>query len=264
MVFNWLTRKPSPGGGQPPALNDDGGPIIRTRDTELHLWEGLGHVPTGDPKRIYLYKDRRFLSALARVLDGVAPKRIVEIGILNGGSTIYWAERYKVEKLIAFELATEAPYLTQYLERHGLTEKVRIHFSVSQSDRPAIRNLVLRGLDGTLIDVVIDDASHQYVETRASLEVLFPLVRPGGAYVIEDWAWGHHKNWPPETWANQPLMSPLLTELMLICGKGDGVIDRIDIDTNFAVIWRGAAPLPQDGSFDLARYYVPRGFSIAL
>ena len=45
-------------------------------------------------------------------------------------------------------------------------------------------------------------------------------------------------------WVNQPLMSPLLSELMLVCGRGRGVIDRIDIDPNFAVIWRWPTPLP--------------------
>jgi hypothetical protein len=35
---------------------------------------------------------------------------------------------------------------------------------------------------------VIDDASHLLDPTRASFNVPFPLVRPGGVYVIEDWS----------------------------------------------------------------------------
>ena len=41
------------------------------------------------------------------------------------------------------------------------------------------------------IDLVIDDASHLYVETKASFEELFPRLRPGGLFIIEDWASGH-------------------------------------------------------------------------
>jgi hypothetical protein len=43
------------------------------------------------------------------------------------------------------------------------------------------------------LDLVIDDASHIYGPTKASFQALFPLLRPGGLYLIEDWAWAH---WP--------------------------------------------------------------------
>ena len=70
-------------------LVDDGGMSVRVRDIELRLWEGLQAAPAGDPHRIYLYKDRRFLTALAAVIDRISPARMVEIGVLTGGSTLY-------------------------------------------------------------------------------------------------------------------------------------------------------------------------------
>lgn len=36
-------------------------------------------------------------------------------------------------------------------------------------------------------DLIADDASHEGTVTRASFDLLWPLVRPGGMYVIEDW-----------------------------------------------------------------------------
>ena len=42
--------------------------------------------------------------------------------------------------------------------------------------------------DGRL-DLVIDDASHELHATKASFETLFPLLRSGGWYIIEDWIW---------------------------------------------------------------------------
>jgi predicted O-methyltransferase YrrM len=249
-----------------PTLIDDGGIIVRARDIELHLWEGTRQVPASDTHRIYLLKDRRFLTALADMLDRVtpAPTRIIEIGAFAGGSAIYWAERYAVERLTAFEMAPAAPFLTQYIERHGLTDSLRVHFETRQEDVAALMQAVDQDFAGQAVDAVIDDASHQYKETRTSLETLLPFVRNGGVYVIEDWAWGHHKNWRTEWWAEAPLMSPLLSELMLICGTGRGVIDRIEIDPNFAAIWRGHVPLPTDGSFRLTDHYVARGFRAAL
>ena len=38
------------------------------------------------------------------------------------------------------------------------------------------------------LDLVVDDASHLYDETKVALEVLLPRVRPGGLFIIEDWA----------------------------------------------------------------------------
>jgi len=245
-------------------LVDDGGMIVRVRDIELRLWEGLQAAPAGDPHRIYLYKDRRFLTALAAVIDRISPARMVEIGVLTGGSTIYWTERYQVQRMAAFEISPRATLLSQYIERHGLTDRMRVHFGTRQDDVPALVSAIAQDFAGEQIDVILDDASHQYNETCTTLETLLPYVRNGGIYVIEDWAWGHHKNWPPQMWVNQPLMSPLLSELMLVCGRGRGVIDRIDIDPNFAVIWRGPTPLPTDGTFRLTDHYVSRDFQVAL
>lgn len=243
---------------------DDGGLVVRARDTELRLWDGLRPAPQGDETHIYLFKDRRFLSALAHAVDRISPKRIVEIGIMSGGSTIYWAERYQVDRMAAFDISRQAPFLTSYLERHGLRDKVRLHFGTRQDDATAILGAVAQDFEGEPVDLVVDDASHQYLETRATIELLLPFVRNGGIYVVEDWAWGHHKNWPAQMWATQPLMSPLLSELMLICGRGRGVIDRIEIDPNFAVIWRGPASLPTDGTFRLADHYLARNFQVVL
>ncbi len=39
--------------------------------------------------------------------------------------------------------------------------------------------------------MVIDDCSHQLAATRSSFETLFPRLRHGGLYVIEDWNADH-------------------------------------------------------------------------
>jgi hypothetical protein len=49
----------------------------------------------------------------------------------------------------------------------------------------------------------VDDASHQGEHTRSSFDLLWPLVQPGGYYVIEDWTvalrddphWGRQADW---------------------------------------------------------------------
>jgi SAM-dependent methyltransferase len=236
---------------------------IPVRDIELCLWETLEAWPGSTDQLIYLYKDRAFLRRLEAIAERVQPKHMIEVGILDGGSTIYWQDRFALERLIAFDIEADAPHLRRYLERNNLAGTVRANFAVAQDDGPALRAGIAKHALGPLVDFIVDDASHQHAQTRATIEILLPFLRPGGAYVIEDWAWGHHATWPSGLWADRPLMSPLLSELTLVCGHGSGVIDRIEIDPNFAVLWRGEAPLPKDGEFRLADHYVARGRSVA-
>jgi len=235
---------------------------IPVRDIELCLWETLDACPGSTDQLIYLYKDRAFLRRLEAVAERIQPKHMIEVGILDGGSTIYWQDRFALERLIAFDIEADAPHLRRYLERNNLKRTVRTNFAVAQDDGPALRTAIAEQALGPLVDFIVDDASHQPAQTRATVEILLPFLRPGGAYVIEDWAWGHHVTWPPGLWADRPLMSPLLSELTLVCGHGSGVIDRIEIDPNFAVLWRGEAALPKDGEFRLADHYVARGRSV--
>jgi SAM-dependent methyltransferase len=243
---------------------NNGAMIIPIRDVELRLWPGLGEPPISDDRVVYLFKDRFFLDRLDAVVERVQPKLMVEVGILDGGSTIYWQDRYKPECLITFDIEPDRPHLASYLARHALDHIVRTHFGVSQDDGPALRAGIIECATAPVVDLIIDDASHQYAETRSTVEILLPFLRPGGAYIIEDWAWGHHANWPPELWTENQLMSPLLTELMLICGGGTGLIDRIEIDPNFVVLWRGNLEVDKQGGFKLVDHCMSRGFAISL
>ena len=237
--------------------------VLCIRDIELRFRGGRHRPPPSTDDVIYVHKDAEFVRSIDKTLERVRPKRMIEVGVLDGGSTIYWHHQYDLERFAAFDIVAEAPHLTRYLERNKLTDAVRVHFGVTQTDREQLQAAIDGDFGREPVDAVIDDASHQYAETKVCFETIFPYLRPGGAYIIEDWAWGHVDDWPPEAWAEMPLMSPLLSELMLVCGHASAVIDEVEINKRFAVIWRGAADLPK-GSFRLPDHYVARGFSIAL
>jgi len=242
----------------PPPPRSDIAATMRFRDVEIVVAGGLTEHP-GDDHRIVLHKDLRFLSALVAIFDELGPTRMIEVGVLQGGSAIFWLERYGLERLVAIDLTPEIPSLTHYLDRHDLHRRVRTRFGVSQDERDAVCRAIQEDLAGEMADAIIDDASHQLDPTRATVEILLPFLREGGVYVIEDWAWGHHHRWPRELWSENPLMSRLVIELSLVCGAGTGVIDRVEIDPNFVVLRRGGTALPADGSFRLRDYYEPRG-----
>ena len=49
---------------------------------------------------------------------------------------------------------------------------------------------------GRPICLVIEDASHVGVLSKLTFDVIFPVVRPGGAYFVEDWGTGYWDSWP--------------------------------------------------------------------
>lgn len=62
----------------------------------------------------------------------------------------------------------------------------RIHtYKVDQTDRDSIDRFLLESSMKS-IDVVIDDGLHEYRAGRTLFAALFPIVRSGGIYVIED------------------------------------------------------------------------------
>ena len=241
----------------------DGEAVLRIRDIELRFIGGLHRPPPSSDEVVHVHKDAAFVAAMDETLARVRPRRMIEIGILDGGSTIYWQHRYDLRRLVAFDILSASPSLENYVARNGLTDTLRLHLGVDQADRARLRAAIESDFGGQPADAIVDDASHQYADTKAAFETCFPYLRPGGAYIIEDWAWGHTHDWPSEAWADAPLMSPLLSELMLVCGHGTGVIDRVDIDPRFAVIWRGPAELTKD-NFRLSDHYAARQFSVAL
>jgi hypothetical protein len=67
-------------------------------------------------------------------------------------------------------------------------ERVRI-FRADQSSETSLRCNVVNELEGTLLDIVIDDGSHASWDQQVTFKQLFPMVAPGGLYIIEDLDW---------------------------------------------------------------------------
>lgn len=112
------------------------------------------------------------------------------------------------------------------------------------------------------IDLVIDDASHLYDETRASFNMIFPYMSPGGLYVIEDWAWAHWagKEWQGEGghYGDRPALTNLIFELVMLCPSRPDLIVDILITFNTVFIRRGFGEFDH-GSFDISNHYLTRG-----
>ena len=165
-----------------------------------------------------IVKNEPYLRVYEDLASGFSPRSILELGIFQGGSYVFLDKLFKPRRMSAVEISPKpvAPLL-DYLSR---TENRSVHFGTSQCDGDKLRAIVLGELADEL-DLVVDDASHTYEETRASFEFLFPLLSPGGIYVIEDWSWAHHPDYqsPDAPFSRRPALSNLLFEQIMLMGS---------------------------------------------
>jgi predicted O-methyltransferase YrrM len=140
----------------------------------------------------WLVKTRPMVERYRELLSSLQPKRILELGIYQGGSAAFFALLCQPERLVAVDIRDDpAVGLERFIDERGLRDRVRTHYSLDQADVSALHRLVADEFGGEPLDLVVDDASHRLDPTRSSFNALFPHLRPGGIFVIEDWSWHH-------------------------------------------------------------------------
>ena len=205
-----------------------------------------------------LYKSRPLLEQFAtfmRRADLRQGGNVVELGIWDGGSAALWFEVLQPDKLVAVDLSTrgDSDYFSQYRQSRGLDDRLRTYWGTDQGDRHRLRQIVSDEFDGPL-DIVIDDASHLYGPTKASFETLFPLLRRGGVYIIEDWQWEHGDTFQDSShpWANEVSLTKLVFELVEAAGtQKTGTISALTVFGGFVAIERGWMTLSDPEGFVL-------------
>jgi len=176
-------------------------------------------------------------------------RRFLELGMWEGGSLVFWYELLRPEKIVGIDLRkwVESSYFQSYITRNNLRDRVKSYWQVNQADTQRVRSIVSTEFDGPL-DLVVDDASHLYEPTLSSFQTLFPLVKPGGFYIIEDWAWEH---WPvcftsDLATSGDRGLTDLVSEIVQAAGTSNGLIKSITVYQGFTAIERGDAPAPND------------------
>lgn len=197
----------------------------------------------------------------------------VELGIAEGGSAALGLLEGRPRRFVAVDLeVNRLAALDEFVTARGFDDVFTAHYGVDQADRDVLRTLVAEGVRGEPIDVVFDDASHVLDPTRTSFEVLFPMVRSRGTYVIEDWCLdvrfqaaiiAHLRSLSPEERAEafrsgaapdagetgspapgRPLMD-LAVELLLVHAAYPDVIAEISFAEHGMVVVRGDRPLDE-------------------
>ena len=191
---------------------------------------------------------------------------MIELGIDQGASTAMLALLFRPRRLAAFDIAPgPIDALDALLADRGLSERIRLHWAVDQSDTTTMRSLVDAFFGDTPLDLVIDDASHRLAPTRASFELLFPCVRPGGLFIIEDWSHDHQRDRRYQEAiddgstqgqkllariaegiggaAPTPALSQLVLELVVVAAHSPEIVADLRIRAGWCEVRRGPAPL---------------------
>jgi predicted O-methyltransferase YrrM len=225
-----------------------------------------------------LLRKARWMVECYQSLDVAPGLNLFEIGIYQGGSAALLALLLRPRRLAAIDLtAQRATALDDFSDAHGLADVVHPHYGIDQADRARVETIVAEEFGTELLDVVIDDGSHLLEPTKASFNVLFPRLRAGGLYVIEDWSWDHlaesiitsrlrddpaaRAEWARMVESGEaaaPIAVPLsrlVLELVLTAAFDGGIVSEIvNAREGWLVVRRGDSPLDPK-SFDISNCY---------
>jgi len=207
-----------------------------------------------------LYKWKDIVNQYARFLTSrreFQPQNVFELGLWDDGSAAFWFECFKPKKHVAIDIMEKenSEYFRRYVQSRDLTGRIKTFWGVDQSDSKRLLEIVDEEFDAPL-DLVIDDASHLFGHTLSSFETLFPLLRPGGLYFIEDWAWAYQPHVLekfPRYLEERPL-ADLVFQLVQAAGTPGALIKSLVIYPHFVVVERGRLSTEELSDFKLVRH----------
>lgn len=136
---------------------------------------------TAKPVKFYAIYDRYFGDFTDR------PIALLELGVHSGESLKVWASYFPLGNIIGVDITESGADFSAY---------PNIVFERGDQADPDRLKEILRSHAPAGLDIIIDDASHIGHNSAASYATLFPCLKPGGLYVIEDWGTGYFDDWP--------------------------------------------------------------------
>jgi hypothetical protein len=140
---------------------------------------------------------------LARIIGPAG--RVLELGVWKGGSLALWRALFPHGLIVGVDnlrdqwaLAVGEPGQSAIAGTASPEPKITwpegsIRVTLSQDDPDLAGQAAEASPDG--YDLMVDDASHVGLLSERSFKLLWPLVRAGGYYIVEDWFVGqkwHH------------------------------------------------------------------------
>ena len=105
-------------------------------------------------------------------------RNMTEVGVLNGQGTMMWADYFPNAHVYGLDIKLEPRAVSL------CSGQPRIHLYEKNAHLRGVPQEL--GLAEESMDLVVEDASHSHTGTHLIAESFWPLVKPGGFYVIED------------------------------------------------------------------------------
>lgn len=100
-------------------------------------------------------------------------KLMMEVGVADGACLLAWREVFPNATIVGMDIHHSD-------KAHG--ERIEFYLGDQRSREDCERAAV-----GRQFDLIVDDATHYLPNTLLTLYWLWPFVRPGGLYVVEEW-----------------------------------------------------------------------------
>ncbi len=114
------------------------------------------------------------------LFDGIkdTTKHLLEIGISEGASVRMWADYFKNANIYGIDIE----YFNQN-HKGKLDQRIKTFIAHQENEDEMLK--VVSEIDAP-IDIIIDDGSHDPQHIKDSLRILYPFLKQGGLYLIED------------------------------------------------------------------------------
>lgn len=113
---------------------------------------------------------------------------VLELGVHRGGSLELWRDYFPAARIAGVDADIRGA---------RIEDRTRIDLFAGQQDDAAFLRDVASRVAPEGFDLIIDDASHLAKPSEAAFRALYDAhLKPGGLYVIEDWATGYLGDWP--------------------------------------------------------------------
>lgn len=146
-----------------------------------------------------------YLPTYTAIADEVGPQgRVCEIGVWRGDSLRMWQTLFPAGVVVGVDIAPTAVW------PEGT---VRV---VCSQDSPQMPELVA---DYGPYDLIVDDGCHLGQPTKDAFGLLWPLVKSGGRYVVEDWMVSFWPSWADKRPSMREVVSEFL-DLLALPGQG--------------------------------------------
>jgi hypothetical protein len=143
------------------------------------------------------------------------PIKMLEIGIFNGASLKMWEEYFSNAQIYAIDIDPKR------MQNYGRVKS----FIANQENRESLLD-VIGGIG--FCDIIIDDGGHTMLQQQLTFGCLFPFVKSGGIYCIEDLHTSYWKKRGINKFNPTKTKNTTLNVMYSISKKEDIVSDYID------------------------------------